>query len=84
MSLGDALCSRLILGFEFLEGRDELLDVAPSLNTTELLLFFSASTIAALTQRTTIEPPCHRFTFFEYVAIPLFRFSIAFVLRSFR
>ena len=45
--------------------------------------FFSASTIAALTQRRTLEPPCQRFTFLEYVTIPLLRFSMAFVVRSF-
>jgi len=36
--------------------------------------FFSASTIAALSQRTTIDPPCQRFTFIEYVTIPLFAY----------
>jgi len=45
---------------------------------------FSASTITALVQRTTSEPPCQRFTFLEYETIPLFRLSIAFVVRSFR
>jgi hypothetical protein len=40
LSLGNALCSRLVFGFEFFEGRNELLDVAPSLNTTKLLLRF--------------------------------------------
>jgi hypothetical protein len=39
--------------------------------------------MAALTQRTTIEPPCQRFTFLEYEGIELFGFSIAFVLCSF-
>jgi hypothetical protein len=77
---GDALCTRLLGRLESSEDSDRLLDVAPSLDSTA---FFSASTIAALTQRTTIEPLCQRFTFFEYQAIPLLRFSIAFVVRSF-
>jgi hypothetical protein len=81
VTLGDALCSRLLGRLESSEDSDRLLDVAPSLDATD---FFSASTIAALTQRTTIEPLCQRFTFFEYQAIPLLRFSIAFVVRSFR
>jgi hypothetical protein len=45
-----------------IEGLGELLDVTPSQDATELLLRFSMS---RLTQRTTIEPPCQRFTFFE-------------------
>ncbi len=38
MILGDALCSRLLLLLGGIEGSDELLDVTPSLNATELLL----------------------------------------------
>jgi len=38
--LGNALCSRLLLGIEHSEGSHELLDVSPSLNTAELLLCF--------------------------------------------
>ena len=36
--LGDALCSRLLLGMKSIEGSDERLDFLPSLDTAELLL----------------------------------------------
>jgi hypothetical protein len=32
--------------------------------------FFSASTIAAFIHRTTVDPFCRRFTFFEYDTTP--------------
>ncbi len=40
MSLGDALCDRLLLLLFGFERSDELLDVAPSFDATELLLGF--------------------------------------------
>jgi len=74
--LGDALYSRLLLLLCGIEGSEKL---SISRHPWTRRNFFSASTIATLTRRTTIPPPCQPFTFLEHVTIPLFRFSMALV-----